>query len=254
MKTATNSMSNCPQCEGELVFPEGLTGETVCKNCGLVTSQPRISQVFTDWTPKWFFNWDDEDSDTLREWLTALRTVTYQLNLPNFPHREEAARIIRSRSDVLLRSQRFGKNKIVAVAALMHLILRKYNEVRPLREVCTTLKLDQRLVMKYTWAMSKMTSMNHIFTARDYLRKFAWQLTSDPTLMQKADELLANMQKEIGGNPVSLAAGAFYFVCQERKMKVSKDKIGQAFHISNRTVYSNERRISRFVSAKGVRT
>ena len=47
----------------------------------------------------------------------------------------------------------------------------------------------------------------------------------------------------MGGNPVSLAAGAFYHICKKRKIKVSKDEIGRAFHISGRTVYSNERRI-----------
>jgi transcription initiation factor TFIIIB Brf1 subunit/transcription initiation factor TFIIB len=174
--------------------------------------------------------------------------------LPNFPYREEAARIIRLKSNVLLRSQRFGKNKTAAVTALIHLILRKYNEVRPLKEICDTIALDQRLVMKYAWAMRKMTNMHRTFTAQDYLRKFAWELTSDATLIQAGDDLLTNLRKEVGGNPISLAAGVFYFVCQERKIRMSKDKIGEAFHISNRTVYSNERRISRFMSAKGIRS
>lgn len=247
-----NSGLNCPQCQGALVFPEGLTGEVVCKNCGLVSNLPRVNQGFIDWTPSWFYNWDEEDSDTLKEWLTALRTVTCRLNLPNFPYREEAARTIRLRSNVLLRSQRFGKNKTAAVTALVHLILRKYNEVRPLKEICATIALDQRLVMKYAWSMRKMTDMNHTFTAQDYLKRFAWDLTSDAALIQTADELLTNMRKELSGNPISLAAGVFYFVCQQRKIKMSKDQIGQAFHISNRTVYSNERRISKFVSAKGI--
>jgi len=69
--------------------------------------------------------------------------------------------------------------------------------------------------------------------------------------MQAAEQLLTSIRKEISGNPISLAAGAFYFVCKSRKMKVSKDEIGEAFHISGRTVYSNERRISRLMSTKG---
>jgi len=240
----------CPQCHGVLIFPEGLNGEIVCKSCGLVKSRARISQSFTEWTPKWSYNWNESDSDTLREWLTTLRMVSCRLNLPNFPHREEAARLIRRKSDVLFRSQRFGKNKTEAVAALVHLILKKYNEMRSLKEISNTLSLDQRLVMKYAWIMRKMISFHRNFLARDYLRKYGWQLTSDAELMQEADQLLTSLRREISGNPVSLAAGAFYFVCRSRKIKISKEEIGKAFHVSHRTVYSNELKISRLVSSK----
>ncbi len=47
-----------------------------------------------------------------------------------------------------------------------------------------------------------------------------------------------------------MAAGAFYFICKSRKIKISKDEIGDAFHISGRTVYSNERRINGLMSTK----
>ena len=242
---------NCPQCHGALVFPNGLSGEIVCKRCGLVISRARTSQGFNKWAPKWFSNWNEDDSDTLREWLTTLRTVSCQLDLPIFPYREEAARIIRATSDVLFRSQRFGKNKREAVAALVHLVLRKYNEIRSLKEICERLSLDHRLVMKYAWTMRKTTNFHRIFSAREYLWKYGWKLTSDDGLMQTAESLLTSLQREISGNPVSLAAGAFYLACKSRKMKISKDEIGEAFHISGRTVYSNERRISGLMSTKG---
>ena len=242
---------SCPECHGALVFPNGLKGEIICKRCGLVISRGQTSQGFTKWTPKWFSNWNENDSDTLREWLTTLRTVSCQLNLPNFPYREETARIIKLKSDVFFRSQRFGKNKKEAIAALVHLVLRKYNQIRPLREICKTLSLNHRLVMKYAWTMRKMTNFPRTFSAKDYLRKYGWKLTSNAELIQTAEQLLTSTRKEITGNPVSLAAGAFYFVCKSRNMKMSKDKIGEVFHISGRTVYSNERRISRLVLTKG---
>ncbi len=225
----------------------------MCTQCGLVTNRTAITQTFADWTPKWKYNWDEEDSDTLRQWLTTLRTVTCKLNLPNFPYREEAARIIRLKSSALFRSQRFGKNKTEAVAALIHLVLKNYNEIRPLKDICDTLSLDERLVMKYAWEVRKMTNLQRTFSARDYLMRYGSELTSDPELLRKADELLVNLRREISGNPISLAAAALYFVCQSGKTDVSKDKIGLVFHISNRTVYSNERRISRLISAKRLR-
>jgi len=177
--------------------------------------------------------------------------VSCQLNLPSFPYREEAARVIRVKSDIFFRSQRFGKNKREAVAALVYLVIREYDEIRPLKEICQKLSLDHRLVMKYAWTMRKMTNFHKTFSARDYLGKYGWKLTSDAKLIQAVEHLLTNIRNEISGNPVSLAAGALYFLCRSRKMKVSKDDIGKAFNISPRTVYSNERRIRRLISTKG---
>jgi len=239
----------CPECHGTHVFLNRLEDEIICKKCGLVISQAQARQGFVKWTPKWLSNWSEEDSDTLREWLTTLRTVSCQLNLPNFPYREETARVIRLKSDILFRSQRFGKNKREAVAALIHLVLRKYNKMRPLKEICQTLSLDHRLVMKYAWTMQKMVNLHRTFSAKDYLRKYGWKVTSVAALIQTAEQLLARIRKEISGNPVSLAAGALSFVCKSKGIKMSKDEIGEAFYISGRTVYSNERRIRKLMSS-----
>ena len=52
--------------------------------------------------------------------------------------------------------------------------------------------------------------------------------------------------KRSGGNPIGLAAGALYHVCKN-KTKISKEKIGQTFGISDRTVYTNEARIRKLI-------
>jgi len=241
----------CPECQGPLISPSGQQGETVCQKCGLVVQRIRTSQTFAQWAPEWFSNWDQDDSDTLREWLTTLRTISCQLNLPNFPYREEAARIIRTKSSQLFRSQRFGKNKREAVAALMHLILKEYNEMRPLKEICETLNLDHHLVYKYAWTMRTIINLNNNFTPRDYLKKYGAKLIPDPTHLQAAEQILTSIQKKISGNPASIAAGALYLVCRNNGTKIGKDEIGRAFHISGRTVYSSQRRICRLIESKG---
>jgi len=96
-----------------------------------------------------------------------------------------------------------------------------------------------------------MTNFHRTFSAKDYLRKYGWKLTSNDELIQTAEQLLTSLHGKISGNPISLAAGAFYFACKSKMMKVSKDEIGEAFRISGRTVYSNERRITRLMSTKG---
>jgi len=130
--------------------------------------------------------------------------------------------------------------------------------MRPLKEISQMLSLDHRLVTKYAWTMHKMVRFHRAFStkdnlrksAKDYLRKYGWNLTADAKVMQQAEQTLKTIRKQISGNPISLAAGAFYFVCKSRNIKVSKDKIGEAFHISGRTVYSNERRINTLMSEK----
>jgi len=240
----------CPECEGPVISPSGPQGETVCQNCGLVTQKTKATQTYADWTPEWFSNWDQDDSDTLRQWLTILRTVSCQLNLPNFPYREEAARIIRTKRSQLFRSQRFGKNKREAVAALIHLVLKEYSEIRPLKEICQTLSLDPHLVYKYAWTMRTTLNFNGTFKPKDYLKEYGPKLATDTSHLQAAEQILTTLHKKISGNPASIAAGALHVVCKNNGTKISKDEIGKAFHISGRTVYSSSRRITKLVNCK----
>lgn len=237
----------CPECQGSLVSPDGKYGEVVCERCGLVITRFQYNQGFTEFTPEWYSNWDKRDSGTLKKWLTVLRTVSCQLNLPDFPYREEAARVMRKRSTRIFNSQMLAKNKKEAVTALVFLILRQYGEARSLKEICEKLSLDTSLVMKHSWVLRKMTKIETIYSPSDHLRYNAWKLTPNIELIKKAENLLERLGKKVSGNPVSLAAGAFYHICKSKELKLSKDEIGRAFHISGRTVYINEKKISGLV-------
>jgi len=251
-----NRKMGCPTCRGIVVSPRGQNGEKVCSVCGLVLAKtPTKTQSCTQWIPEWHSKWNENDSATLKEWLTVLRTVSCQLNLPNFPYREEAARRIRKEKHTFAQSQKFGKHKRATVAALLHQVLRQYDKNRSIQEICQQLGLDSRLVMKQSWNLKKTSIQNqndlvnsHRKTATDYLFDCGPKLTNDVTLLLKAEQILIEI-KRIGGNPIALASGALYHICKENKSEVTREQIAEAFKISHRTVYTNEARIRTYWTA-----
>ena len=248
---------NCPNCTGVSVSPEGLNGEKVCAQCGLVIRKPISMGAYAQWNPEWYSNWGNEDSDAIKEWLTTLRTVSSQLGLAKFPYREEAARTIRKRKQVFAQSQKLGKNKRATVAALIHLILKEYNKTRSIKEICQELGLDQTMVMKQTWILNKTLNNSdndqksllkiQRKTAKDYLREQGTKITNNKEILREAEEILSRVQKK-GGNPIGIAAGALYFSFKLNNEEGSKDQIAQAFGISLRTVDTNELKIRRLNS------
>ena len=244
----------CSKCNGIILYPEGLGGEKVCSKCGLVIEEIPVAQTFSQWAPEWYSNWNEEDSETLKEWLTYIRSVSCQLNLPNFPYREEAARTIRTQNKALFRSQKLSKNKRITVAALIYLILKEYDKLRPIKEISKELSLDTRTVRKHVWLLNKTLQSKEKEPVRiqrktpiNYLHEYARKLTSDRQLIQHAENTLSKV-KRAGGNPVGVAAGALYCASKVKRVKISKEDIGKTFHISERTVYTNEARIRRLLA------
>jgi transcription initiation factor TFIIIB Brf1 subunit/transcription initiation factor TFIIB len=243
----------CPKCNNDIISPEGINGEQICGSCGLVVNSAPAHSNFIHWAPEWFSNWSEEDSETIKEWLTTLRAVSCQLNLPNYPYREEAARTIRSQNSTLFKSQKLSKNKRTAVAALIHLILREYNKSRPLKEISKELNLNEKSVTKHAWLLNKMLNLKEEKsikiqrkTAVDYLNQHAAKITNNKQLILNANNTLLKIKKA-GGNPIGVAAGAFYNSCKNSKAQISKEKIGEIFKISERTVYVNEARIRKIL-------
>jgi len=243
MKKKGEDVLKCPKCNGALVFPDGELGESVCAGCGLVTTQDFLNQGYVEWTPSLYSQWRENESNTMREWLTVLRLISSQLNLPNMPYREEAARIIRNKRDIFLRSQKYGRNKKEVISALIYIILREYDKLRSLKDICGHLSLNYNLVSKMVWDIRKKTKFKTKITAIDYLWVYGGKIIKDFKLLKTTEKLLKNIRIRIHGNPVSLAAGALYLVCKKNNLKISKEKIGETFQISERTVYSNYFRI-----------
>ena len=96
--------------------------------------------------------------------------------------------------------------------------------------------------------MEKEPAKTQRKTAVDYLHEYAGKITKDKELIVNSQNILQKMKRS-GGNPIGLAAGAFYYACKKKKNKISKEKIGQSFGISERTVYTNEVRIRRLMAA-----
>jgi len=243
----------CQNCDNDIIFPEGVDGEKICSHCGLVIDEMPTLRSYVAWAPEWHSNWNENDSETIKEWLTTLRSVSCQLNLPNFPYREEAARTIRKHKNQIFKSQKLSKNKRATIAALIHMTLKEYNKMRPLKEISKELSLDYRTIMKQTWLLNKLLNTGKESlkiqrkTAIDYLHEYAGKISENKELMTKTEETL-HLVKRSGGNPVGLAAGAFYVTCKKNKAKISKEEIGEIFCISARTVYTNEARIRKLLS------
>ncbi len=252
-KNGSEKSLNCQKCDSLVVYPEGLSGEKICKNCGLVIDETPNFKSYTQWTPEWYSNWNEQDSETLKEWLTTLRAVSCQLNIPNFPYREEAARTIRTQNHSIFRQQKLSKNKRVTVAALIHLILKEYNKNRPIKEISKELSLDCKSVMKQAWILNKTFNGEkpqlkiQRKTALDYLRENAGKLTNDKELILDAENIIRKVKRS-GGNPIGVAAGALYNACKESRTKISKERIGETFRISERTVVTNSARIRKLVT------
>jgi len=247
---------NCPKCDCDAVlYPEGIEGEKICGVCGTVIDEIPSFKGYAQWTPEWYSTWSDQDSETLKEWLTTLRAVTCQLNIPNYPYREEAARTIRTQKNSLFKSQKLSKNKRETVAGLIHLTLKEYNKLRPIKEISKELSLNPKTVLKQTWLLSKiLNAKKRPFDMRrknvmDYLHEYAGKVTKDKDLILSAEAVLMRIQRS-GGNPIGVAAGSLYYVCKKSKIKISKEEIGEAFRISARTVYTNEARIRALLAAK----
>ena len=237
----------CPLCSGTAVSPDGIKGENVCTTCGLVIDNKPIVRGFNRWNLEWHSNWHPEDPETLKEWLSTLRTVSCQLKIPRFPYQEEAALKIRKTKHIFCQSQRFAKNKRETVAALMHLVLKEYNTIRPIREICKELNLDIKSVQKKAWMLKSINNKKVILkikrrTSKDYLHEYATTITNNKEILNFAKDTLEKIRNK-GGNPISLAAGALYYASKKTMQRLSKTEIGKAFHISPRTVDTNERRI-----------
>jgi len=203
--------------------------------------------MYNRWNPEWHSNWSQEESESLKEWLTTLRTISCQLRIPRFPYQEEAAIKIRKHNSLFLKSQRLAKNKRATITALMHLVLKEYNKNRPIKQMCQELNIDRKLVLKQVWILRTINVKESIFriqrkTSNDYLIEYATQITSKNETLTFAKNIITKIHK-LGGNPISIAAGALYYSCKKTKSKISKDQIGEVFHISPRTVDTNERRI-----------
>ncbi len=244
---------NCPECSGNTIAPDGAVGEKVCTNCGLVTQETSGTHHFSQWNPEWPSTWSEKDSQTLREWLTDLRLVSCQLNIPSFPYREEAARLIRKEKRIFFQSQRLAKNKRETVAALLQLVLKEYGKQHSIKAICQQLSLNAELVMKQNWKLNDEIKTKTLVlptppkSPQNYLYNYGGKITNNPQLLTRARMALAKIQKK-GGNPVSLAAGALYYACKKEKMKLTKEAIGKAFSISSRTVDTNERKIRRLIT------
>ena len=159
--------------------------------------------------------------------------IFLQLKIPRFPYQEEAAITIRKEKTTFSKSQRFAKNKRETMVALMHLVLREYGKIRPVKQMCQELNVDVKLVMKQVWMLKAINANKCLIniqriTSKDYLVEYATQITSKKETLAFANSIVLNVHK-LGGNPISIAAGALFYACKISKTPIQKTKSGRSF-------------------------
>ena len=209
-------------------------------------------QKFNRWTMEWHSNWSPEEPESLKEWLTTLRTVSCQLRIPRFPYQEEAAIKIRKHKSLFLKSQRFAKNKRATIVALIHLVIKEYDKIRPIKQMCQELNMENKIVQKQLWMLKTINTKKGLIkiqrkTPKDYLHEYADQITNKTETLAIAKKVIIKIQK-LGGNPISIAAGSLYYASKTTKNQISKNRIEQVFQISPRTVDTNERKIRNLIT------
>jgi transcription initiation factor TFIIIB Brf1 subunit/transcription initiation factor TFIIB len=241
----------CLVCRSIKISPDGPNGEKVCYKCGLVTDNNYIVPMYSKWTPEWYSNWTQNESETLKEWLITLKTVSCQLQIPRFPFQEEAAIKIRKEKKLFSESKCLSKHKRATIIALMHLVLKQYNKIRPIKKMCQELKIDEKKVLKQLWKLKAINNKKQIIninrkTSKNYLLTYGTQITKKKETLFVAKRIVTAVQN-LGGNPISTAAGALYYASKKTKNPISKYLIGNIFSISPRTVYANEQRIRKLM-------
>ena len=159
---------------------------------------------------------------------------------------------IRKKKSLFLKSQRFAKNKRATIVALMHLVLKEYEKIRSIKQMCQELKIEIKVVQKQLWILKTINNNRGLIkikrkTSKDYLLEHAHQITNKKETLAFAKKVVTRIQK-LGGNPISIAAGSLYYASKTTKNPISKNRIGKVFQISPRTVDTNERKIRNLIT------
>jgi transcription initiation factor TFIIIB Brf1 subunit/transcription initiation factor TFIIB len=124
--------------------------------------------------------------------------------------------------------------------------------MRPIKEIAQELSLDIKAVHKHSWILQKTLQpkkepiTNQRKTAINYLHEYGGKITNNKDIIIEAQKTLIKVKRS-GGNPIGVAAGALYYASKTKDRSISKEKIGEIFRISARTVYTNEVRIRRLI-------
>ena len=110
--------------------------------------------------------------------------------------------------------------------------------------------------MQRTWILKEINIKKRLIKtqrkrSKDYLNEYGHQVTQKKETIILAKRILNVLQKR-GKNPISVAARALYYSSEITKSRSSKSQIEKIFHISPRTVDTNERKIRNNMSSTNV--
>jgi len=191
--------------------------------------------------------WDrrtDSRQNSIKQGLTILDRLTYELNLPDSV-KEEAGRLYEKciEEDLIK-----GKEREAAVAALIYLVARNQEVPRTQKEIAEVAKVKKRKMNKTYRSLARDLDLR-IRPARpeNFISRYSSNLGISGRAEARARNIVTEARKEgltSGKNPSSIAAGGIYIAALLEAEDVTQREVAGVTDVTQTTVRKTYRQLA----------